>query len=161
MTKTRRVYCPPTMSQERYLVLNFWRSFRKCSDKLSLLRYFSRLRWHRRFGWASRAEFEKSGIEWRQRCAVCRNKAHHRHHIIQLQYGGRNIPQNIISLCRDCHKKIHIQHKPVVIKPLARVFNGKPRLVKKACISPPTDAESFPLPNVSGPEPEPALIGNP
>lgn len=30
-----------------------------------------------------------------------------RHHIIQLQHGGRNIPNNIVHLCRSCHKEIH------------------------------------------------------
>lgn len=33
--------------------------------------------------------------------------AKHRHHVVQLQNGGRNIPENIVPLCEHCHKMIH------------------------------------------------------
>lgn len=41
-------------------------------------------------------------------CQICGSKDHvEGHHIIDYQYGGAANAENIISLCRDCHKKIH------------------------------------------------------
>jgi len=40
-------------------------------------------------------------------CFVCDDVPHHRHHIIQLQHGGRNIYKNIVHLCQTCHGKVH------------------------------------------------------
>jgi len=40
-------------------------------------------------------------------CKVCGSIATERHHIIPLRYGGINVQRNIISICKDCHCKIH------------------------------------------------------
>lgn len=40
-------------------------------------------------------------------CYVCGAPATVRHHIIQLQNGGRNSPRNLMGLCDDCHAEIH------------------------------------------------------
>lgn len=40
-------------------------------------------------------------------CAVCGAPATARHHILQLQYGGPNIPLNICGICDTCHGEIH------------------------------------------------------
>jgi 5-methylcytosine-specific restriction endonuclease McrA len=40
-------------------------------------------------------------------CFACGSRADCRHHIIQLQHGGRNKPENLVSLCDDCHAEIH------------------------------------------------------
>lgn len=40
-------------------------------------------------------------------CFVCEKTPHHRHHIVQLQNGGRNIYKNIVHLCKKCHIEVH------------------------------------------------------
>ena len=41
-------------------------------------------------------------------CQICGSKDHvEGHHIIDYQYGGAANTENIIALCRDCHKKTH------------------------------------------------------
>ena len=40
-------------------------------------------------------------------CSICGAKATARHHVIQLQHGGPNIPENICGLCDACHENIH------------------------------------------------------
>lgn len=36
-------------------------------------------------------------------------KCLHVHHIIKREAGGRNVPSNLITLCRPCHVKLHEQ----------------------------------------------------
>ena len=51
-------------------------------------------------------------------CQKCRFDGHehrnmlHVHHKVPLSRGGRNKLSNLITLCKDCHKKIH--HKSLV-----------------------------------------------
>lgn len=66
---------------------------------------------------------------WRT-CGACKtNKTDHIHHIILLKNGGTNKHWNLISLCIDCHCKIHEWMKPkrksVVFKELGedQLFN--------------------------------------
>lgn len=40
-------------------------------------------------------------------CFLCEKEPHHRHHLIQIQYGGQNTRKNIVHLCRSCHKEVH------------------------------------------------------
>lgn len=41
-------------------------------------------------------------------CWACQSrKAEHRHHIVQVQHGGRNVLKNIVCLCRGCHAVVH------------------------------------------------------
>lgn len=40
-------------------------------------------------------------------CFVCGKDAECRHHIIQLQHGGRNMHDNVVGLCNRCHAEIH------------------------------------------------------
>ncbi len=41
-------------------------------------------------------------------CWCCWNRRELvRHHIIQLQHGGRNLQCNIVSICKLCHAEIH------------------------------------------------------
>lgn len=54
-----------------------------------------------------RKQFRKRHIYLGGKCATCPNLATVRHHIIQLQYGGRNRRYNIILICDDCHAIIH------------------------------------------------------
>jgi len=63
-------------------------------------------------------------------CFCCqRRPATSRHHIIQIQNGGRNITKNIVSLCASCHRAVHPwmkKRKAVAAEP----FDATPRLVK-------------------------------
>lgn len=40
-------------------------------------------------------------------CFICNGPAAHRHHIILIRNGGDNHPHNILSVCLNCHSKIH------------------------------------------------------
>jgi 5-methylcytosine-specific restriction endonuclease McrA len=40
-------------------------------------------------------------------CYCCPNIADVRHHVVQLQHGGRNKKNNIVPLCNPCHCKVH------------------------------------------------------
>ncbi len=40
-------------------------------------------------------------------CALCPNESFHRHHVVQLQFGGPNHISNLIALCDSCHIKVH------------------------------------------------------
>jgi len=64
-------------------------------------------------------------------CFCCQKKpASMWHHIIQIQYGGRNVEKNRAPICRECHRKIH----PWLVKkrPEPRpVIDTRPRLVKR------------------------------
>jgi len=40
-------------------------------------------------------------------CQLCGGPGEHVHHKIQLQDGGTNRPDNLITLCHECHKAIH------------------------------------------------------
>lgn len=37
----------------------------------------------------------------------CPNEATHVHHIVPVSRGGSNHPDNLISLCKECHRKVH------------------------------------------------------
>lgn len=52
-------------------------------------------------------ESKKYGLLKLDKCYVCKEKAVHRHHLIQLQYGGTNIKKNLVGLCELCHTTIH------------------------------------------------------
>jgi 5-methylcytosine-specific restriction endonuclease McrA len=43
----------------------------------------------------------------RRPCAVCRERADVRHHVIQLQLGGTNSLHNVVPLCHACHHQVH------------------------------------------------------
>ena len=42
------------------------------------------------------------------RCQICGSTDHAEgHHIIDYQYGGPGTKDNIVTLCHECHKKVH------------------------------------------------------
>jgi hypothetical protein len=47
-------------------------------------------------------------------CATCELPANDLHHLLSRSHGGRNVPENLISLCRSCHMMIH---REVYLKP--------------------------------------------
>ncbi len=41
-------------------------------------------------------------------CQVCGSRINPEgHHIINYQFGGAATADNIVTLCRDCHKQVH------------------------------------------------------
>lgn len=40
-------------------------------------------------------------------CVLCTNAYTDMHHFIPRSKGGRNVPHNLVSLCRTCHGKVH------------------------------------------------------
>jgi 5-methylcytosine-specific restriction endonuclease McrA len=59
-----------------------------------------------------RAGFDQNKIRHlslteKSNCFTCSNVATLRHHVIQLQNGGRNKRNNIVPLCSRCHGNIH------------------------------------------------------
>lgn len=56
-----------------------------------------------------RRSFNKNKYKLLQlsKCYVCKEKANHRHHLVQLQNGGTNIKNNLVGLCEECHAKVH------------------------------------------------------
>jgi 5-methylcytosine-specific restriction endonuclease McrA len=59
----------------------------------------------------------KFDTKWNYSCEVCGSKEHlHRHHLIPIYFGGRNINKNIITLCSVCHNKVHDQVDLIAIK---------------------------------------------
>lgn len=65
-----------------------------------------------------RVEFNASKDVWRGHagygvCASCgRQGERNWHHIVQLQNGGTNSPNNLVKVCRPCHAVIH-PHMPM------------------------------------------------
>lgn len=48
-------------------------------------------------------------------CWVCeRESPDHRHHIVPLKHGGRNIRKNVVNLCRNCHGDVHVKELPAM-----------------------------------------------
>ena len=80
----------------------------------------------------AREEFHGAGIAWSRRCFACREKGHHRHHIIQLQHGGPNVPSNIVTLCRECHADVHSKKKLQPAGVLQWKKDLTPRLVRSS-----------------------------
>lgn len=44
---------------------------------------------------------------FRARCMTCGVPCECRHHVIQIQNGGRNEKKNLVPLCDGCHGQIH------------------------------------------------------
>jgi 5-methylcytosine-specific restriction endonuclease McrA len=41
-------------------------------------------------------------------CQICGSEEHvEGHHIVDVQYGGASSSDNIITLCKKCHMKVH------------------------------------------------------
>jgi 5-methylcytosine-specific restriction endonuclease McrA len=40
-------------------------------------------------------------------CALCANPANDIHHVIPRRDGGKSIMDNVIAVCRPCHRKLH------------------------------------------------------
>ncbi len=52
----------------------------------------------------------KEYVRWRDeyRCRKCRSRTHLEvHHIVQRKNGGSDCPDNLVTLCHDCHAALH------------------------------------------------------
>jgi hypothetical protein len=111
----------------------FWRHAESGKDRLWLLREAAAWRVaevreyrHRRNGAARKPP--ATG-----RCWVCDGRrATCRHHVVQLQHGGRNTDKNLVDLCRRCHVLVHpwMLKKPPMLGTLSQPCDMRPRLVK-------------------------------
>jgi HNH endonuclease len=104
----------PNKNQVLHYLAIFWREFRCGSEQVRLelllemadacFGEWSKLQ---RSQFRTKMDDKKRKFDWGN-CRLCRRaKAQLLHHIVQLQNGGHNHRLNLISLCHDCHKKIH------------------------------------------------------
>jgi hypothetical protein len=96
------------------LIIEFWERVEETdgiADRLLLLQEFATRRAKRkrtakqiRSLIRRRRDFIKKGTA----CWACEmRKAIHRHHVIQIQYGGSDGPECTVPLCRGCHAVVH------------------------------------------------------
>lgn len=112
------------------------------ADRLKRLQEFSEIiistpergvRRHRR------THFVYSRCRRSKMCFGCDRPAWVRHHIIQIQFGGNNSKENIVTLCKDCHAEIHTWMKVGEKTPrtkLATVVNKSPKDVNNPTEAP-------------------------
>jgi hypothetical protein len=43
-----------------------------------------------------------------RRCYYCQAKAVEQHHHIPRCYGGTDDPENLVDVCRSCHRRVHM-----------------------------------------------------
>jgi len=82
--------------------------------KIEILIYYSSLRFKPHNEYRRKKLRQKFNINFKAKkymknsdCEVCLAPAENRHHIVQLQHGGKNIKRNQVNLCVDCHKLVH------------------------------------------------------
>ena len=84
----------------------FWELSRERRRRRDLLITYSALRFRvRPESYRHRREISLSMK--RTECFVCGGAGEHRHHIVQLQFGGLNIRQNVVWLCAFHHADVH------------------------------------------------------
>jgi hypothetical protein len=49
--------------------------------------------------------------KFKNRCAMCYERACHVHHVMPRSRGGRNVFTNALLLCNDCHKEVHANNE--------------------------------------------------
>ncbi len=98
----------PPISVKTLLHIFRLKAFRS-KNRIELLRRYAEIRVQTKASYQSRREGSlplKAGIE--AHCFACqRFRLVHRHHIIQVQYGGPNTKKNLVYLCVYCHGEVH------------------------------------------------------
>lgn len=62
-----------------------------------------------------------------QSCYACSHTATDRHHILPLCRGGKNLPRNLIGLCKRCHIKMSVLNaSPEFKKRYPRIVEERP-----------------------------------
>jgi len=89
----------------------FWKRVRKgeIPERLGLLQEYSGRKYRTQVNSAVERENFAGQCVWvfKKPCFTCSGTVKHRHHIVQLQHGGINVPRNIVGLCERCHAEIH------------------------------------------------------
>jgi len=98
-------------------LLKFWKEFERCNgyaNRLEVLRNAARKKFVDVPDFvleSLRYEFDRMKDRALETkiipCALCTKPSDHRHHVIQLQFGGPNHLSNLIGLCDSCHPKVH------------------------------------------------------
>jgi hypothetical protein len=120
----------PRVAQKR-LLKDFWRSFKSSRTQQALEKKGLRIVGQSHPKWQKVAALKQmasesilhpkhsspeemrhdwdllKGMATKRPCFVCFQITTHRHHIIQIQNGGSNEPENIIPICHECHCKVH------------------------------------------------------
>lgn len=66
--------------------------------------------WTERYGGTKNWQLLREAILKRDgyKCVICKTDKQLRvHHLIPLSKGGKNEPQNLITVCSNCHKYLH------------------------------------------------------
>lgn len=103
---------------EVYVLNLFWALAAKTTDRLGLLRVFTRVQIARDDAWdpqAVRRDHEASvrastaTISKRAGCFACGDEQAtlYAHHIIEIQHGGSNAVRNQAPICFECHRYLH------------------------------------------------------
>lgn len=86
------------------------------AERLALLQRYaryvvyrpSRAEWRALFNAERLTRVEKqTDFDEMAMCFVCWQGPDEWHHIVQLQYGGDNRDENVVAICRRCHRKVH------------------------------------------------------
>jgi hypothetical protein len=101
------------------LLREFWSAIERGDDRLATLTAWAQLRPARRANRSQHAirrehNLQRLASRWKGKpCFVCSELASQEHHIVQIQHGGTNRPDNKVRVCTACHGKIHPFLKPV------------------------------------------------
>jgi 5-methylcytosine-specific restriction endonuclease McrA len=104
--------------QNRILLERFWQSVngRDVATRLAILRAYARTEMapdpyerHSTQRLREHYHLRRQRGFWNAigRCWLCSAEANHRHHIVPIEQGGRNIKKNIVPLCVTCHRSVH------------------------------------------------------
>lgn len=95
---------------EARILAYFWTMVRADADRLDLLRQLASVKVQRPPDW-DRAAVRATSRRHLQvnQCFGCRTGSRrlYWHHIIEVQYGGSNIADNLVAICLRCHATVH------------------------------------------------------
>ena len=115
--RTRKYQCTAALTE-------FWRRVNDGEARLPLLLEFSLRIVGPSLG---RPRAKTHRLPLGKPCWACRRgQGWHRHHVIQVQYGGVTTRHNLVVLCVACHAEIH-PYLPVEVPEPVDVFKWLPK----------------------------------